>query len=243
MQGVDDLYIRYHLQDGVYSLSGSLDRYVNTSQGGFGGVAIAYIHPSRHLTAFIEQYDAKFRELFKSLGLKDGIISLQCFADKNENFYFYEAGYRMCGSQSYVFYDALNHSSTLQYMVNYALTGKMADFKIAERDNPFITVPCVNLYIALKAGTVCTFEGIDEARKIPGVLNATVMFGKGTTVEKTGSLNQVSIRFHVTGKSRDELDQIFQKIYDTIRIEDENGQDMILEHFSFSCLEPEKTEE
>ena len=233
LRGMDDTFVRYHFQDGAYSISSSYDRHVNTEMGGFGGIGIAYIHPSRHLKAFIEQYDRKFREVFESLSLKNGMITLQTFVDEKENFYFYEAGYRLGGSQSYIFTDYLNKSNTLQYMVNCALTGKMADFSIAERDDPFIRVPCVNLYIALKPGKVAVFDGVDEVRRIPGVLNVTELFGLGKTVEKTGSLTQVCLRMHVTGESREAVDGTLERIYDTLDIRDEDGNDMILEKFRF----------
>ena len=231
MQGMDDTFIRYHLQDGVYSISSSYDRHVNTTMGGFGGIGIAYNHPSRHLQAFVDRYDEKFKAAFRSLDLKDGMITLQSFADADENFYFYEAGYRLGGSQSYIFTDYLNHSNTLQYMVNYALTGKMADFSIAERDNPFITVPCVNLYVALKPGRITVFDGVEAVRQIPGVLNVTELFGLGETVEKTGSLSQVCLRMHVTGESRAQINETLGRIYGTLNIRDENGNDMILEAY------------
>lgn len=233
LQGMDDFFVRYHFQDGVYSISSSYDRYVNTSQGGFGGVAIAYLHPTKHLQAFVDKYDAKFREVFRSLDLRDGMITLQAFSDSEENFYFYEAGYRLGGSQSYIFTDYLNKSNTLEYMVNYALTGKMADYSIAERDDPFFSVPCVNLYIALKPGTISVFEGVEQVRKIPGVLNVTELFGLGETVEKTGSLSQVCLRMHVTGENREQINRTLKSVYDTLCILDENGNDMVLERFSY----------
>jgi len=233
LQGMDDTFIRYHMQDGKYSISSSYDRHVNTSMGGFGGIGIAYIHPSKHLQAFVDKYDEKFKKVFESLKLKNGMITLQSFVDENEEFYFYEAGYRLGGSQSYIFTDYLNGSNTLHYMVNYALTGKMADYSIAERDNPFITRPCVNLYIALKPGKVKVMEGADAVRKIPGVLNVTEMFGVGTTVEKTGSLNQVCMRMHITGSSKEEINRTLKAVYDTLNIRDEDGNDMVLEEYSF----------
>ncbi len=234
LQGMDDTFIRYHFQDGNYSISSSYDRHVNTTMGGFGGIGIAYIHPSKHLQAFVNQYDEKLKNVFKSLDLQDGMITLQTFVDENENFYFYEAGYRLGGSQSYIFTDYLNKSNTLQYMVNYALTGKMADFSIQDRDTPFISVPCINLYVALKPGKIAVFDGVDEVKKIPGVLNVTELFGLGETVEKTGSLNQVCIRMHVIGESKEAINKILRQVYDALVILDANGDDMILEKFRFT---------
>ena len=237
MQGMDDLFVRYHMQDGVYSVSSSFDRHVNMSQGGFGGVAIAYLHPSRHLDAFLEKYNQKFQALFRKLNMKNGMITLQCFADDNDEFYFYEAGYRLGGSQSYIFTNEVNHSNTLHYMINHALTGKMADYSIAERDNPHFKRPCVNLYIALKPGKITVMDGVEEARKIDGVLNITKMLSAGEVIERTGSLNQVCMRMHVIGNSRAEVNKTLENIYKTINIRDENGNNMILEKFKFDMEE------
>ena len=233
MQGMDDLFIRYHLQDGIYSVSSSFDRHVNMSQGGFGGLAVAYLHPSKHLDAFLAKYDVPFKKLFEELNMKDGIITLQCFADEEENFYFYEAGYRLGGSQSYIFTDAVNHSNTLHYMINYALTGKMADYSIAERDDPHIRQCCINLYIALKPGTIMKMTGVDAVRAVPGVLNVTQLLEEGDVIEKTGSLSQVCIRMHVIGDSREAVNKTLDAIYQTLDIRDTYGNDMILERFKF----------
>ena len=238
--GMDDVFIRYHFQDGVYSLSSSFDRHCNFSQGGFGGIGIAYLHPSKHLQAFVDTMNDKVCEAFREVGLKDGVMTLQGFADKNENFYFYEAGYRLGGSQSYIFTDRINHSNSLYYMINYALTGKMADFPIAERDNAFITTPCCNLYIALKPGTVTALDGVDRVRAIPEVLNVTELSGVGTVIEKTGSLNHVCMRMHLLADSREQLAAAIDKVYEELTILDENGQDMVLEHFDLRKYDQRK---
>lgn len=240
MTGMDDVFIRYHFQDGAYSVSSSFDRHCNFSQGGFGGIGIAYLHPSRHLKAFVDTMNDKVCEAFHEVGLKDGVMTLQGFADKNDNFYFYEAGYRLGGSQSYIFTDRINHSNSLHYMINYALTGKMAEFSIAERDEAFITTPCCNLYIALKPGTITTLDGVDRVRAIPEVLNVTELFGVGTVIEKTGSLNQVCMRMHLLGDSREKLAAAIDRVYEELNILDEKGQDMVLEHFDLRKYDQQK---
>lgn len=231
MTGMDDVFIRYHMQNGIYSISSSFDRHCNFTQGGFGGVAIAYLHPTKHLDAFVKKYDEKFKAVFSDLGLKDGMITLQGFVDEKEDFFFYEAGYRLGGSQSYIFTDKINQSNTLHYMINYALSGKMADYSIADRDNPYITTPCCNLYIALKPGTITVLDGVDAVRALPGVLNVTELSGVGTKIERTGSLNQVCMRMHLIGENKEILADTVSNVYKHLKILDENGQDMILEKF------------
>lgn len=234
LPGLDDTFVRYHFQDGVFSVSSSFDRYVNTTQGGFGGIGIAYLHPSGHLRAYLEKYDAPMREAFRALGLKNGVITLQAFADENDDFYFYEAGYRLGGSQSYIFTDAVNRSNSLNYMLHFALTGSMADYPIAERDDPFFKKPCANLYIALRPGTITVLNGVEAVRAMPEVLNVTEMKGVGTVIEKTGSLEQVCMRLHVMADDVDRLAGAIGRVYDALAIRDEHGDDMVLERFDFT---------
>lgn len=231
MRDMDDTFIRYHFQDGKYSVSSSFDRHVNFTQGGFGGVGIAYLHPSSHLQKYLDDIDEKMQAVFREMELKDGVITLQGFVDGDEQFHFYEAGYRLGGSQSYIFTDAVNGSNSLHYMINYALTGKMADEEIARRDNPYFTKACCNLYVALKAGTITKLDGVEAVRAMPEVLNVTELIGVGETIEKTGSLSQVCLRMHVIAENWEKLNGALRRIYDTLCILDENGNDMILERF------------
>ncbi len=231
MQGMDDTFIRYHFQDGRYSVSSSFDRHVNFTQGGFGGVGIAYLHPSRHLQKYLDDLDEKMQAVFRELDLRDGVITLQGFVDEDERFHFYEAGYRLGGSQSYIFTEAVNGSNSLHYMINYALTGRMDDEEIARRDDPHFKKACCNLYVALKAGTIACLDGVDAVRAMPEVLNVTELIGAGETIEKTGSLSQVCLRMHVMADNWTELNAALRRIYDTLCIRDEEGNDMILECF------------
>ncbi len=229
-QGMDDTFVRYHFQDGKYSISGTFDKYSDFSKGGFAGMPLIYKHPTRHLDAYVEKFDKKIQNLFKDLGLMNGVITLQGFVDENEDFYFYEAGYRLGGSQSYIFTDAVNKSNSLYYMINYALTGEMADFCIADRDNPYLTKSCCNQYIPLNGGVLTTMEGIDELRCYPGVLNITEMCRIGTTIEANGNLNQVCLRMHLMADNPIDLDYLLATVDTKLSILDENGDEMRMRH-------------
>lgn len=231
MENMDDCFIRYHFQDGEYSISDSFDKHNDYSQGGFGGIGLGYIHPTKHLDAYLEKCDKKMCEMFADAGLKNGALTIQGFVDENEEFYFYESGYRLGGSQSYIFSDVVNGSNGLKYMINYALTGEMADYNIAKRNNPRFEPFCLNLYVGLHAGTISVFDGVDDVRNIDGVLNVTEFMKAGDTVIKTGSLNQVCLRMHLIAKDKDGINALLDKVYSTLNILDENGEDMVLTHF------------
>lgn len=221
LQGMDDTFVRYHFQDGKYTISGTFDKYSDFSKGSFIGMPLIYKHPIQHLDAYIEKFDKKMQNLFKDLELMNGVITLQGFVDENEDFYFYEAGYRLGGSQSYIFTDAVNRSNSLHYMINYALTGKIADYCISDRDNPYLTKSYCNQYIPLNGGVLTIMEGIDELRCHPSVLNITEMCRVGTTIEANGNLNQVCLRMHLMGDTPGALDNVLATVDEKLRILDE----------------------
>lgn len=230
MERMDDVFIRYHFQDGNYSVSSSFDKWSDFSKGGFTGMPLIYTHPTKHLNAYMEKCDAKMKTLFEDVKLRNGVITLQGFVDENEDFYFYEAGYRLGGSQSYIFTDVVNQSNSLHYMINYALTGSMSDEKISEKDDPWFKKVLCNQYIPLREGVLTKVCGLDKVRSIPGVLNVTEMCPIGTVIEANGNLNQVCLRMHLIADTWQDMDELIAKIDDTLEILDEKGRDMRMRH-------------
>ena len=236
LQETEDFFVRYHLQDGVFSISSSFDKYVTSNNNYLPGLPLAYLHPSKYLDSYIKHVDNKMKKAFNSLKLNNGMISLQGLVDKNNNFYFYEAGYRLGGSQSYIFTDALNNSNSLHYMINYAITGKMASFNIINRDDPYFKKPCCNLYIPLHPGNITEVKGIKSIRNMPEVLNVTEMFTSDVTIKNTGNLDQVWLRMHILAKDKRELSEAIDKINRTLSIFDEYGNDMVIERFDLDVM-------
>ena len=56
------------------------------------------------------------------IGVRDGVMTLQSFY-QNGRFYIFEAGFRMGGAQNYILSEYQNGTNSLEYMINYALTG------------------------------------------------------------------------------------------------------------------------
>lgn len=229
MENMSDTFIRYHFQNGVYSISSSFDKMSDFSQNTYIGMPLIYTHPSKHLDTYVAQYDLRMQKIFSEIGIKDGVMTLQGFVD-DDKFYFYEAGYRLGGSQSYIFTDAVNSSNSLYYMINYALTGNMSDYLIKDRDNPFMKKACCNLYIALKGGIITQILGKDKICSMKGVLNLTEFYTVGSTIYETGSLSQVCMRIHLMADTWFEMDKLLNEIDDKLQIFDENGCDMKMRH-------------
>ena len=235
--GGREVFVHYTIQDGRYSLSMGFTKFkVESKDRDYVSLPIFHMYPSSHIDVYMEKVDAAAKKMFESIGLKNGIVMLQGF-DIDGEFKFFESGYRMGGEQMYIFTDHQNNVNSLECMINYALTGKMADFNISERDNAKFKWPCCNYYVPLKAGIITRVEGLEEVEAMENVLNNTRMFNIGDEILDTNALERVCMRLHVYGKTADELAKALVKISATLRILDQNGNEMQIEHLEYDrCM-------
>ena len=236
--GGREVFFHYTIQDGNYSLSMGFTKFkVISKERDYVSLPIFHMYPSSHIDSYIEKVDAAAKRMFQSIGLRNGIIMLQGF-DIDGEFKFFESGYRMGGEQMYVFTDHQNNVNSLEMMINYALTGEMADFKVSDRDNAKFKWPCCNYYIPLKAGIITEVKGLDAVENMESVLNVTKMFEIGDEILDTNALERVCMRLHVYGKTAEELAEALVKISATLQILDQDGNEMQIEHLEYDrCLQ------
>ncbi len=236
ISGMTDMFIHYTIIDGEVSLSCTFDRHLNFSQGGFTGMAVGYTYPSVYTPQYVSLVDEKMKCALKDAGINNGAINIQCFTD-GENYYFYEAGYRVGGEQMYFFTEKLTGINVLELIINQALTGKMADSPDElNKDDPFFKQPCLSYYIPLKPGTITVMTGVEEVRAMEGVLNVTRFCDVGDVISQDGSLGQVCLRMHLMRENVEALAQLVDRVNSELHILDENGNDMMLERLDFRAL-------
>lgn len=234
--GADETFFQYTIQDGVCSLTSCFTKVFVKSENKSLILPLFHMYPSKYIDAYYEKLDDNIKRMFRELGVQNGVMTLQCFCQDNE-FYVFEAGFRMGGAQNYIFSEYQNGNNSLEYMLNYALTGSMADHCIADTDNAHFPYPCCNYYIGLKSGVIGRMDNVEEARQLPGVLNITVMSRVGDTVLDTNALERVCLRIHVVGKDAEELAKNVERISQTLSIVSTSGEDMQLEPMTYErCL-------
>ena len=231
-----EVFVHYTIQDGECTLSCAFTKDKVISSENYVSLPIFHMYPSIYIDQYYEQVDEAAKAMFRAIGLKNGVIMLQGFY-KDGQFMFFESGYRMGGEQMYVLTDYMWGVNSLEYMINYALTGKMSDDRIADRDNARYPYPCCNYYVPLKAGTIAAMEGVDAVEHMEGVLNVTRMCSVGDVIEDTNALERVCLRIHVVGKDMEDLARLLEKISSTLRIVSTNGEEMQVEPLTYErCL-------
>lgn len=230
---MDSISLSYTIQDGVISLSTTDDRYVHKAANG-SSVTQCGIYPSKYTEAYFEKIDAKMRKMYERAGLKNGVLSVQFFTN-GEDFYVMEMGHRLTGGQHYTYTMAENGISALEQLIHFAITGSMADYSIAEKDNARFTHIYCHLFLLSKESTIDHFEGLDYLRNMPEVMHLTQMKKEGDKIGVDGTSAQKVIGLHLKVDGIDELKELLNRIRRKFHIYDNEGNDLTI-HFDSNRL-------
>lgn len=232
-----DVFVNYTIQDGEATLSYAYTKKVVISKDkNYVTLPIFHFYPTRYLEQYYLQADASAKKMIANMGLRNGSMTLQGFY-KDGQFMFYEAGYRLGGSQAYVLTEYENGANVLHYMINYALTGKMSDQDLSKIENACFPYPACNYYVELKAGVIDYIDGIEEVKNMPEVLNVTQLCFPGDEIFDTNENGRAIYRLHVVSKSAEGLAHALVQISDTLRIMSTKGEEMQIEHLQYErCL-------
>ena len=227
----DDVSICYTLQDGNISLSAICDRYIHKTKK-FGSVTSGLIYPSRYLDRYITEVNDKVKNMFQSMGLKNGVLFLQAFVDKN-SFYFYEMGYRLSGGRHYIFTNEENKISAVKDLIRFAITGKMDTQDILLKDSPYFKHIYSQVSILCKSKRIATINGLKELKSIPGLLDVAMSYREGDEVGKEGTTMQIVARVHLKANNVHEMSKLISRVKETLQIISDDGEDMIDDYFLF----------
>jgi biotin carboxylase len=223
---MDSISISYTIQDGVVSLSTTDDRYVHKAASG-SSVTQCGIYPSKYTEAYIQKIDGKMKKMYERAGLKNGVLAVQFFTDGNE-FYVMEMGYRLTGGQHYTYTMAENGISSLDQLIRFAVTGSMADYSIAERDNACFKHIYCHLFILGKEAKIARFEGLDYLKQMPEVMHLTEMKKIGDKVGVDGTSAQKVVGVHLKVNDIAHLKKVLDNVKEHFHFYDEEGNDLTI---------------
>lgn len=223
---MDSWAASYTIQDGEISLSTLNDRLEHKSSE-TAAITTAGIYPSKYLDLYLEKMDEKMKRMYKAMGVTNGVLSVQGFVD-GQNFYVMEMGYRLTGGQHYIFSKYENGISALDQLIHFALTGRMADFKIAEKDNPRFKDLCLNLCILGKSDKIARIEGQEYVEHLPEVIHSAFLKQIGDQIGMDGTTSQKIANLHLVLKNRDDLDRVICDIQDKFHVYNDSSEDLVL---------------
>ena len=229
----------YTIHNGKATLSNSLDRIM--VDFGFGGgiikQAVGNVYPSKYLEGFMEKQDKQYRELFSSLGMKNGYALMQGKM-RNGSFVCVDLGFRLEGSLSFHYSDFINGMNVVQMMIRHALTGTMGDDRlIDEKDDPRLDKTGITLTLLATKGTIASISGLDEISRENCVIYVSKKMHVGTVCRLPADYSQVFCRIYLCSDDKQELIRTIDKIYDTVKVLDEDGNNMLIGRYDKYELE------
>jgi len=229
MGGCDVVNFDYVMQDGKILLSAVGDRFVNTAQKGLSPLTAAGTYPSKYLDKYIEKVDEKVKAMFYGEGMHNGTAFIQSFCD-GEDFYFFEMGYRTGGGQGSIPLKAICDLDYVEYLINFALCGKMSEKDLSQYANPAYDKRSCALVKILKSGVIAKIEGLDKVAAMPENINITQFYQEGEEVKQTviGNLGQSLCRMHFVADNWEQLKKAVQYANEVVKVTSTEGEDMIV---------------
>ncbi len=235
MDSENEIFIHYTIQNGYCSLSSSFLKYKTNAEKSKAASCLFHMFSPKFLEEYKRDTEPAVINMINALGVKYGNLMFQGF-ELDGKLYFHESGLRLGGEQFYIFAEQLNGISSLELMIEFALTGEMTLYNAEKQDNFNFSKYCCNYYIPLKAGTISSIEGLDEVNAMPQVLQNKQFKFVGDTISATSSLDRVIFRIHVMDDTKEAFVNTLCKISDTVKILDENGNDMQIQKLDYDTV-------
>lgn len=147
------------------------------------------------------------------MNLKNGVMTIEVFIDKNGNIKPSELGWRLPGCQA-----TTNHSISYgidiyNLLIDISIHKKV---KLKYRDK---IVSVGDLYLPNKEGIVTQISSIDELLRMDGVINGKMFINTGDYSEKRRVGNDASGWVQIMGNNEIDTLNKMQKVFDNFKIE------------------------
>lgn len=222
--------VRYIAVDGELYLEAVGDRYVLDHEKGKALITAAAFYPSKYTDMYIRTVDEKVKNMFKGLGLKNGVLFMESIANES-GVWFYEMGLRISGGMTYKITEKTNDINELKMLIDYSVTGRMCSEYDVKKIDPYLNgYLSVSLSLPLKIGTIATIEGMDVIREIEEIGNITQYWNVGDTIlpKHLSTLDQLFARIPIIVKGKERLAEIMSSIKENISVKDTEGNEMII---------------
>lgn len=234
----DEVVLYYYCQDGEPVFACMCDRYTNSEQHGVAQLPTAYIFPSIHTNRHLAVTDRLIRNMLKKIGMQNGPLFLQAFIHDGIP-YLYEPGYRTNGAREQYIVSAISGVNSVDMLIHFALTGKMADAPIVDRLAPDLNGKfACKLSPLIRQGQVAHIEGLEEVRSVASVVKLVLnnQVGSIITDKKVGTLQQIAYRAFIVEDTLSQLKNTIDFIQNTIVYRDADGESMMLQPFDTDIL-------
>lgn len=226
----------YTIADGEPAFSSIFDKYARIEREGFNALMDAYVYPSNRLQQYLSEHDENVKNLVKTIGLKNGVISLQGFAQPDGSIVFFELGFRLGGTSAFHYTEYFNNVSHMKMLISHSLTGNMHKEELKKEDATFGGRYGCTFTLLSKDGIIASQTGKEEVDAIPNVLHTCFYHKIGTEIINNGSQFSKTFRAYIVGNDLQEIRDTIKTIQDIVEVKNTKGEDMLYDKFDVSLI-------
>lgn len=234
------LAVRYLVYNGKVYLSLVNDRYTVGVEGGIAMISGFAVYPSVRTDEYIEKVDPYVKNMIADLGIQNGSLFMQALIDKDDNqIYFHEMGLRLSGGLTYKLTEPTTGINDMKMMIRYMVGESFSSEEEMKRVDPYLGGKfTASLCIPLREGKISTIQGVEEVAKNSAVSDVVQYYKEGAIIRKEalGTLDQHFCRVKFVVDSYEEINRMVEYIQKTIKIFDEDGNDMVYMRFDVNRL-------
>lgn len=233
----DDFFVYYTFLDGKIYLSATADRHKSRQNNSGSPVCIGASYPSKYQQQFSEEINPKLISMFKKLDIKNGVLNIQFFRDK-DGFYAYDPGFRLQGEAPHLhMLHALNVDQR-ELLSNYALS-KSSDYAHKNLCNRFVgdNLYAATAWVLLNEGTLDRIEGLKKIKDLASFKECIqrLFIGDKVLPSMIDTERQVFARFYFQNQDFVSLKEDVKIFSRLLKISNENGS-MISDIFDETFL-------
>ena len=231
----DAFCVTYQFVDGEGYLEQMSDAFFGDKEYGLEKVAVAYRSPSVRSEEYVRKENGRLIHMLKELGIQNGPFVAQGFFTEEDVLYF-DPGRRFAGGEYERAFKRTTGIDVPKMMIHFALTGEFPAEERFHQDSYLLNgKTTIRLQINVRAGVVAADEGFDTIQNMPEVEYVALYHGPGSEISPTGNTHQRYGHIIVVADDSEALRAAVRRVYDQIRVYDENHENMIV-----SLFDPDK---
>ena len=225
----------YTIIDGEISFSGLKDKYVTQVGDGKSSLCELSITPSCHLEKYLERTDESIRRFLRAAGIRNGVAQFQGIRTDSD-FWIFEMSYRLPGGNDYVYTEKCHQINYMKMLISYSLTGQMGDD--LSKDSPYFD-RCFAQYLVYAHGGTVANADFSRLEGVEGIEDIHIWARPGRVFKEDGTTQQKAFTCKLSGDNIRDIIRLIRFVQENIRVEDENGNDLLFERFDVNQIQYE----
>ncbi len=227
-----DVY--YAILNGKPVLLSTDDTFMSAKDSPSRVIQNGWAFPSRYTDLYLSDVSNSVEKMIVDLGIKNGYIFFSGFALPNNNFVFFETGFRLSGEQVYVYTNGEGLTNVFDLLIQHALCGHTAGIpSLPYRDG---MKKCVTVNYYANAGVVGSIRGAEEISKTDDCILSVLFANAGDKCDDSCAILHKLGMFSFVGENPAELAENVKKANEAFVAVDTDGNNMIYDYLDTATV-------